>query len=193
MDITHPNLAERRHFERSVLPLTRSLRGAALRLSRSSAEADDLVQETVLKAWRFWSRYEERESCRAWLHRILANTFVTERRKRRREREVLVRASAEQEDRGQEARAWQPRVLRDSMDQRLAGSLAALPDDQRRVLWLVDVDERSYHEAATALRVPLGTVMSRLHRARRALRAELWDTATALDAGTSTAHIPCLI
>src|SRR5205085_1803528 len=68
---------ERVCFERSVLPLTRSLRSSALRMARSPADADDLVQETVLRAWRFWPSYTERDSCRAWLHRILRNTFVS--------------------------------------------------------------------------------------------------------------------
>jgi RNA polymerase sigma-70 factor (ECF subfamily) len=163
---------ERLCFERSVLPHTRALRGKALQLSRSSAEADDLVQETVLKAWRFWSGYRERETCRAWLQRILLNTFVSQRRRATRERAVLALAADEYAV-AQSARSWAPRLERDSVDDRLLRDLADLSSEQRQVLWLVDVEEQSYRDAAAQLGWPLGTVMSRLHRARRALQARL--------------------
>jgi RNA polymerase sigma-70 factor (ECF subfamily) len=161
---------ERVRFERAVLPWLQSLRHVALRLSRSGAEADDLVQETVLRAWRFWPRYTERDSCRAWLQRILANTFVSERRRAARER--IVMALAESAGRA-EQQPKTPEPIDTELDERLLGGLATLADEQRSVLWLVDVQDRSYREAAAELGWPIGTVMSRLHRARGALRRRL--------------------
>jgi len=168
--VPHQRDPERVRFERAVLPWLHNLRHLALRLSRSGAEADDLVQETVLRAWRFWPRYTERDSCRAWLQRIMSNTFVSERRRVARERAVL--ALAENEGRAvRQPSAAEPGV--NGLDDRLAGSLAALGAEQRRVVWLVDVEDRSYREVADQLGWPIGTVMSRLHRARGALRREL--------------------
>jgi RNA polymerase sigma-70 factor (ECF subfamily) len=161
---------ERARFERAVLPWLQSLRHVALRLARSGAEADDLVQETVLRAWRFWPRYTERDSCRAWLQRILSNTFVSTRRRAARERTVL--ALAESAERA-EIPVSTPEPLQGELDDKLLGSLATLGDAQRNVLWLVDVQDRSYREAAAELGWPIGTVMSRLHRARGALRRRL--------------------
>ncbi len=165
------NEEQRLGFERSVLPHTRALRGRALRLSRSSAEADDLVQETVLKAWRFWSRYHERETCRAWLQRILFNTFMSRRRAAARERAVLELAAHEQQFEARDLPPSAPRQFAECVDDRVLQGLACLPREQRQVLWLVDVQDQSYRAAAEQLGWPLGTVMSRLHRARRAVQA----------------------
>ncbi|HKU39953.1 MAG TPA: sigma-70 family RNA polymerase sigma factor [Polyangiales bacterium] len=162
--------SEQLRFERAVRPLLHSLRAVALRMSRSSAEADDLVQETVLRAWRYWPRYTERDSCRAWLQRILSNTFVSGRRRAARERVVLALAESA-------GRVDQP-LTAANMDERglddvLAHGLASLGAEQRSVVWLVDVEDRSYREAAEQLGWPIGTVMSRLHRARGELRARV--------------------
>lgn len=172
---------ERVRFERAVLPWLGNLRGLALRLSRSGAEADDLVQETVLRAWRFWPRYTERDSCRAWLQRILSNTFVSGKRRAARERGMLTLAEHTLRAEPPLAAAVAPDG---GIDDELAGGLAALGAEQRSVLWLVDVQDRSYREAAAELGWPIGTVMSRLHRARHALRRQL-------DAG-SLAPVPTL-
>ena len=163
---------DRMCFERSVLPLTAALRSSALRMARSRADADDLVQETVLRAWRFWPRYTERACCRAWLHRILRNTFVTQCRRRQRERAVLSlpEVRANQED---AAPAVPGADAQGGLDDAMTHGLVALREEQRRVLLLVDVERRSYREAADTLGVPIGTVMSRLHRARNALRGQL--------------------
>ena len=161
---------EQLRFERAVRPWLHGLRAVALRLSRSTAEADDLVQETVLRAWRYWPRYTERDSCRAWLQRILSNTFVSTRRRAARERIIL--ALAESAGRAElPLSAAEP--CERGLDDNLAGGLAALGDEQRSVVWLVDVQDRSYREAAAELGWPIGTVMSRLHRARGELRRQL--------------------
>jgi RNA polymerase sigma-70 factor (ECF subfamily) len=149
-------------------------------LSRTAAEADDLVQETVLKAWRFWPRYADRETCRAWLHSILRNTFLSRRRRVVRERQVLAEAVLTQGDSHPFVRVVENEPWRDGLDDGLASSLAALRKEQRAVLWLVDVEERSYREAAEQLGLPIGTVMSRLHRARIALRDAFLQGGTAV-------------
>ncbi len=169
-----------RSFEQSVLPLRTSLFAAALGLSGSRAEADDLVQETVLRAWRFWSRYEERESCRAWLHRILRNVFISRRRKQRREQQLLLRRHEQLQSAEVYAAAPEPvRAGRDDLRDEILGCLDALRQEHRAVVWLVDVQAKSYREAADALGWPIGTVMSRLHRARRLLRADVSELAAA--------------
>jgi RNA polymerase sigma-70 factor (ECF subfamily) len=157
-------------FERSVAPHVSSLQAAARRLVRDGADADDLVQETLLRAYRFWDRYAADTHLRAWLHRILRNAFVNEYRRRTREREVLQQARAAFEvdgvDREQQAGD-------DELDGSLSGALAALPEEYRAVLWTIAVDDASYREAAERLGCPVGTVMSRLHRARRGMRVLL--------------------
>lgn len=185
---------ERVGFERAVTPCLPALRGRALRMARSRGDADDLVQETVLRAWRFWPRYTERDCCRAWLQRILMNTFVSLRRRAARERAVLALAERAlgAEPSRQLSAASEPGA--DALDDRLSAGLSTLAAEQRRVLWLVDVQERSYREAAHELGWPIGTVMSRLHRARAALRRHLVAALAApkLDAALSPAHIPGL-
>jgi RNA polymerase sigma-70 factor (ECF subfamily) len=181
-------LLEQKGFERLVVPLLRSLRAAALRLTKNRPDADDLVQETVLRAWRFWPRYVERDNCRAWLQRILTNTFRTEWRRGVRVRaqladlEATLRSAPSDGERlgsasaaecGFDARAGDALGL----DDRLNSAMSALKPEQQRVLWLIDVRERSYREAAAELACPIGTVMSRLHRARAALRLQLGPAA----------------
>ena len=203
---------DRKGFECMVSPLLRGLRAKALRMTRNRADADDLVQETVLRAWRFWPRYVERDNCRAWLQRILINTFCTERRRAARLRAHLneiansafplahetipvVTAANEAARSGVAARLLRVQRnaraetelndfnLRDGdahgLDDRMNRALTRLNAEQRQVLWLVDVRERSYREVAAELACPIGTVMSRLHRARAALRLQL---------GTALAH-----
>jgi RNA polymerase sigma-70 factor, ECF subfamily len=170
----------RNGFEAAVLQWLPTLRLHALRLTRSSADADDLLQETLLRAYRFWPRYQERASCRAWLQRILDNTFRTEYRRQQRRKLQLAELEAERdsevacerEEPVQEAPSASA-ALSGGLDERLGRGLSSLSPEQRSVIWLVDVRERSYREAADELACPIGTVMSRLHRARAALRSAL--------------------
>jgi RNA polymerase sigma-70 factor, ECF subfamily len=161
-------------FQRSVAPHVGSLQSAARRLARDPADADDLVQETLLRAFRFWDRYAADSHLRAWLHRILRNAFVNEYRRRTRERDILQQARATFEV---GASAREPAANENELDGSLSGALAALPEEYRAVLWTVAVDDASYREAAERLGCPVGTVMSRLHRARRGMRVLLQDDA----------------
>jgi RNA polymerase sigma-70 factor (ECF subfamily) len=170
-------LAPAVRFERGVRPLLAGLRAAALRLTRDADEAEDLLQESVLRAWRFFSRYEPDSNLRAWLHRILRNTFLNRYRRARREREVRAQAQIVVELRA--APQVDPPALHASLDETVARELSTLPADFRAVLWAVAVDELSYREAAESLGCPVGTVMSRLHRGRHALQHALQPYARA--------------
>jgi RNA polymerase sigma-70 factor, ECF subfamily len=161
-------------FERCVRPLLPGLFAASMRLARNRSEADDLVQETVLRAWRFFDRFEPGSNLRAWLQRILLHTFVNRYRRARRERELMgqahalrVVAAAAVGD------AQEPEIMRAALSDGLEHGLSNLSPDLKAVLWAVAVDDLSYRETADRLRCPIGTVMSRLHRARGALRSAL--------------------
>jgi RNA polymerase sigma-70 factor, ECF subfamily len=163
-------------FEHALRPLLANLRAAALRLTRNRADADDLLQEAVLRAWRFWDHYEPDTNLRAWLHRILRNAFVNRYRRGRRERDVLAEVRVVG---AQRATGIEPAAMRASLSDEVAHGLDTLPSDFRAVLWAVDVDELSYREAAERLGCPVGTVMSRLHRARHGLAGSLQPYAQA--------------
>ncbi len=163
-------------FEREVLRHREELVSAGVRLAGSRAEAEDLVQEAILRAFTFFARFEPGTNGRAWMHRILFNTFVNGWRRRRREREVLsqVHAVAAHTEANRQSRPLSPG---ESLSDEVQAALDRLPADFRRVIVLVDLEERSYRDAALAIGCPIGTVMSRLHRARRAMQAELKDYA----------------
>lgn len=164
-----------------------SLFGAAMRLSRSQRDAEDLVQETLLKAYRNFDKYRPGTNCRAWLFKILTNTFINRYRKKQRERVYLVddddgRPLAERIE-AREVSEYEPREESHEQNiQRLFGdevgaALQRVPVDFRMVVLLADVHDFSYRECADILEIPIGTVMSRLYRGRRLLRAELAEYA----------------
>jgi len=163
---------DRASYDREVLRHRAELVAAAVRLTGSRAEADDLVQEAVMRAWVFWHRFEPGTNGRAWMHRILLNTFINGYRKRRREREVLTQVHAVESHvrRGAEQRAFTPG---EALSDEVHAALWRLPEEFRRVIVLVDLEDKSYRDAAQAMSCPIGTVMSRLHRARRAMQREL--------------------
>lgn len=149
-----------------VLP---SLRARATRLTRSRIEADDLLQDTVLRALRFESTFEHGTNLRAWLHQILESVFISGCRRRARERSALGRYA---EDPTLSSRSSPEPVLRLVSD-RVDVALRSLPKKFREVVELVDLGDRTYREAADEIGVPVGTVMSRLFRARRMLAMAL--------------------
>jgi RNA polymerase sigma-70 factor (ECF subfamily) len=166
--------ARTQRFEQGVRPLLSGLRATALRLTRNRGEAEDLLQETVLRAWRFFDQFEQGSNLRAWMHSILRHTFVNRYRRARRERELVAQAYAQRELLGSmESSAHEPEILRAALGDGLLHGLSNLSPELRAVLWAVAVDELSYKETADKLRCPIGTVMSRLYRARGALRSAL--------------------
>ena len=174
--------ALKERFERDVLPLLAGLYSAALRMTRNAADAEDLVQETYLRAFRGFAGFEEGTNLKAWMYRILTNTFINTYRKKQRE-PVTVHADDIEDwylydrlgESGVEASA-ETAVLERIPDQDVQAALEALPEGFRLAVLLADVEGFSYKEIAEILDIPIGTVMSRLHRGRRALEKALWDT-----------------
>lgn len=176
--------AGREDFDGEVLPHLDTLYANALRLTRTRADAEDLVQDTVLRAFRFFERFERGTNIKAWLLRIQYNTFVNRYRRSTKERDIkesmLFQPLGEDVVSRDALRALTDPVgtaLRPLIANELEAALATLPEDHRLVVVLADVEELSYKEIAEVLGCPIGTVMSRLHRARRALRGRLLEYA----------------
>ena len=174
-----PVLKER--FERDVLPLLPNLFSAALRLTRNPSDAEDLVQEAYLRAFRGFSGFEEGTNLRAWMYRILTNTFINTYRKKQREPVTVQEDDLEDwylydklGETGVEPSA-EAEVLRRMPDEDVQRALEDLPEGFRLAVLLADVEGFAYKEIAEILDIPIGTVMSRLHRGRRALEKALWE------------------
>ncbi len=158
-------------FADSLLDHLPALHRRARCLCGSETDAQDLVQDTVARALEYRTSFEEGTNLRAWLHRILFSLFVSSYRRRARER-LCVSALA------QEPSLWNNAPsdsLPSHLSPRLEGALRSLPDGMARVVHLVDLEELSYREAAEVLALPVGTVMSRLHRGRRRLADAISD------------------
>ena len=160
-------------FETEALASLDSLYRTALRLTRAPADAEDLVQETYLKAFRAADSFTPGTNLRAWLFTILHNTARNRARDRARDTitvdsEVVERA-AEVPARGGPAETPETLLLRDTLAPELQAAVDALPDAFRQAVWLRDVEEFSYAEIANMLSIPVGTVMSRISRGRRML------------------------
>lgn len=167
-------------FEREALPFMSELYAAAVRMTRNPADAEDLLQETYLRAYRAFASFREGTNLRAWLYRILTNAFINTYRKRQREPQTV--SDDELEDwylydkLGMDAAeaSAEATVLENLPDQDVQDALASLPEQFRLAVLLADVEGFSYKEIAQILDIPIGTVMSRLHRGRRALEKRLW-------------------
>ena len=160
-------------YEREILPCLPELTRTALRLARGPAFADDLVQETLARAWQARASFAPGTNARAWTQRILFNTYVNHYRKQKREREGL-----------EELRRMSQRSTRtgpEGFGDEVLAALKALQPEFREAVELVDLNELSYQRAAEQLSCPVGTVMSRLHRGRKRLRRAL--EAYAIDQG----------
>jgi RNA polymerase sigma-70 factor, ECF subfamily len=177
--IRGPSLDER--FEREAIPFMPEMYAAAMRLTRNPSDAEDLVQETFLRAYRGFGGFEPGTNLRAWLYRILTNAYINTYRKRQREPQTVSDEEVPEwylyeklGGEGAEASA-EARVLESLPDQDVQDALADLPEQFRLAVLLADVEGFSYKEIAEILDIPMGTVMSRLHRGRRALEKRLWD------------------
>lgn len=170
----------RQRFETEVLPHLDAMHRTALRLTRSPADADDLVQDAVIKAYRFFDSYEAGTNVRAWLLKILTNVFFSKYRRTTLEGTVQTLAATDPvADGWMSAASMAPTrdperlVERPLLEASVARVLEELPEDFRTVLVLSDVEGLTYREVAEAMGSPMGTVMSRLHRARRAVAQKL--------------------
>ena len=165
-------------FEQDVVPFLGQLYPAALRMPRNPTDAEDLVQETSAKAYAAFHQFRPGTNLRAWLHRILANTFINSCRKRGREPAQTLRAEFEQildarDGPGQRARSAEAEALDRVADSEVMQALMELPEGFRAAIYLADVEGYPYRDVAEMLEIPIGTVMSRLHRGRSKLRKKL--------------------
>lgn len=181
---------DRAEFEALIAPWLDGLYASALRLTRNERNAEDLVQDTVMRAWRFFDKFERGTNFRAWLFKILTNTFINSYRRTSREKSL----QDESERQSVEAQFFSPdttdqatnpeeylldRVMREDVLKAIDG----LPIDFRMVVILADLQEFSYKEIAEVLDIPVGTVMSRLFRGRKALQKTLLAAEQASPAG----------
>jgi RNA polymerase sigma-70 factor (ECF subfamily) len=175
-------MADQARFVEDTMQFMPSLYTAAMRMTRNAADAEDLVQETYLKAYRAYGNFKEGTYLKAWLYKILTNTFINSyRAKRRRPDETdiddvedlyLYRHLGGFESSGV-SRSAEEEVLEHFTDQEVKGAIESLPETFRIAVLLADVEGFSYKEIAEITGVPIGTVMSRLHRGRKALQKAL--------------------
>jgi RNA polymerase sigma-70 factor, ECF subfamily len=170
----------RSRFERDVIPQLSQLYPAALRMTRNPTDAEDLVQETSVKAYAAFHQFRPGTNLRAWLNRILTTTFINVYRKRRREPQQAL---------GSDLQEWQmsadrlappvpsaeAEALDHMTDSDLLRALRGLPNEFRTTVYLADIEGYPYREIAEIMGTPVGTVMSRLHRGRRKIREQLGD------------------
>ena len=177
-------LADQATFEEDAMQYAGQLYSAALRMTRNPADAEDVVQETFLKAYRAYDSFQAGTNLKAWLYRILTNTYINRYRKQqRRPSEVEL---GELQDLYLYRRLGDPSGATESaedtaldqfVDKDIKAALESLPEHFRMPVLLADVEEFSYKEIAEILDIPIGTVMSRLHRGRKALQKKLWSLA----------------
>ena len=194
---------KRAEFENLAIPHVRSLYGVAVRLARTTQDAEDLVQETLLRGYRFFDRYEPDTNIRAWLFKIMRNLFINRYHQVQREpdcvdfeaiEENLERLLASQAPAGTGAANPEQIFLAGALGEEVERALRELPEEYRLVLLLTAIEDLSFKEVAAVLSCPIGTVMSRLHRARRLMQEKLTGSSrghdVAADVSSEAKEIP---
>lgn len=181
-ELTQDEFKKQVDFEREMLPHLDALYNFAIRLTTDPIDAEDLVQDTVVKAFRFFSSYEKGTNAKAWLFRILKNSYINNYRKKSKQPQQVdydevstyyETVRSEQSD----TTDMEDIMYRDMLDDHITKALQRLPEDFRTVVLLCDVEGFTYEEIANMLDVPIGTIRSRLHRGRNLLRVELEEYA----------------
>jgi RNA polymerase sigma-70 factor (ECF subfamily) len=192
-------VADQDRFTAEAMGYMASLYSAALRMTRNPSDAEDLVQETYLKAYRAFGSFQEGTNLKAWLYRILTNTFINTYRARRRRPEQSELDEVEELylyrrlgglEAAAASRSAEEEVLDHFTEAEVKQAVEALPEQFRLAVLLADVEGFSYKEIADILDVPIGTVMSRLHRGRRALQKALHDFGAARGLVGTTGETP---
>ncbi|WP_334141855.1 sigma-70 family RNA polymerase sigma factor [Rhabdothermincola sp.] len=180
-------MADQASFAEQAMAYMPSLYAAALRMTRNPADAEDLVQETYLKAYRGFGGFQEGTNLKAWLYRILTNTYINLYRARKRRPDEQELDEAEDLylyrrlgglEAAQVGRSAEDELMDWFTDAEVKDAIESLPEQFRMAVLLADVEGFSYKEIAEILDIPIGTVMSRLHRGRRALQKKLYEYAT---------------
>ena len=175
---------QQRLFEEQALPLLDQLYGGAMRLTRNPQDAEDLIQETYLKAYKNFSSFKQGTNLKAWLYRIMTNTHINSYRKAQRRptessadelSDFQLYTTSGHDSTGLESA--EVAALKQMPDSQISEAMNDLPEDYRMVVYYADVEGLAYKEIAEVMGTPLGTVMSRLHRGRKLLRAALKDVA----------------
>lgn len=170
-------------FEKEAIPHMDALYNFALRMTGDSDDADDLVQETYLKAFRFFEKFERGSNCKAWLFRIMKNTFINSYRKSSKEPAKIDYEEVENfyeniKPSSTDSAHLEKEIYDNLLDDELSNAIASLPEDFRTVIILCDIEGFTYDEIADFVDVPVGTVRSRLHRARKMLFEKLYKYAS---------------
>lgn len=180
--MSHTASKKQQAFNKEVLPHLDAMYNYALRLTGDQSDAEDLVQDTIVKAFRFFDSYEKGTNAKAWLFRILKNSFINNYRKHQKHPQEVdydevssyyETVRAERTDTSN----LENLIFRNLMDDNFTKALARLPEDFRTVVLLCDVDGFTYEEISNMLDVPIGTIRSRLHRGRNLLKTELYEIA----------------
>ncbi|MDX1638766.1 MAG: sigma-70 family RNA polymerase sigma factor [Balneolaceae bacterium] len=181
-ELTKEEVKKQEDFEEEIIPHLDALYNFALRLTSDPNDAEDLVQDTIVKAYRFFSSYEKGTNAKAWLFRILKNSYINNYRKQSKQPnqvdydEVATFYETIRAERT-DTSDLEDRMFRELIDDDISDALEQLPEDFRTVVLLCDVEGFTYEEIANMLDVPIGTIRSRLHRGRNLLKAELMDYA----------------
>jgi len=192
-ETTEPVVDVRTLFEAQAIPFMDQLYAAGLRMTRNPSDAADLVQETFVKAFAAFAQFRQGTNLKAWLYRILTNTFINNYRKKQRdpyqgtidELEDWQLGGAQSVTQGRSARSAEAEAIDHLPDSAVKNALQAIPEDFRMAVYFADVEGFSYQEIADIMKTPVGTVMSRLHRGRRMLRDLLSEYAIERGINTS--------
>lgn len=169
-------------FEREAVPHMDSLYNYAVKMTGDSDDASDLIQDTYLKAFRFFDKFEQGTNCKAWLFRIMKNTYINNYRKNAKEPDKVDYEDVENfyeniKASNTDSAHLEKDIYDNLLDDELSQAISSLPEDFRTVVILADIEGYTYDEIADFIDIPVGTVRSRLHRARKMLFTKLYDYA----------------